>query len=393
MPTKIVNTVKKSNSNRTVKKVAKSFLTSIDKIQDPRTRHFEYPIAEIIFIAVFAVICGSESYQDFTTFGNSQLKWLKQFIPLKNGVPSHDTFQRVFMLLKPDSLEDVYREVIRSLKISKGKHLAIDGKVSRGCFNIKGRSLLNLVSAWDTENGFSLGQVATKNDEGKDVGEFNAIPKLIEIIDIKKTIITIDAGGCYGEITESIIKNGGDYAITLKENQPTLYNTSERLYKETEKNEAIQISTYSETNQGHGRIEERTYKAIELSPEIKIDEKWCGMKTIVKSENVRVIAGVASHYTRYYISSLKSSEIERIGKALRSHWGIENGLHWTLDVSFGEDANRTRKGHGAENLSKLRRIAISLLNRVKGKKTIPNLMFQAALDGDFRTQVLQASLT
>lgn len=393
MPKKVVNIVKKSNSKKHVKKTAKSLLLAMNKIEDPRTRHFEYPITEILFIAVFAVMCGSESYQDFSTFGNSQLKWLKQFLPLKNGVPSHDTFQRIFQLLKPNSLEDVFREVVASLKVSKGKHVAIDGKVSRGCFNIKGRSLLNIVSAWDTENGFALGQVATKNEEGKDVGEFNAIPKLIELIDIKETLVTIDAGGCYAEITDSIIKNGGDYAITLKENQPTLYRTAERLYEEAVQDDTIEIATHTETNKGHGRIEERTYQAISLPETEQIDVKWNGIKTMVKSESTTVIGTVRSCYTRYYICSLPATEIVRISRGIRSHWGIENGLHWVLDVSFGEDANRTRKGHGAENLSKLRRIAVSLLNRVKGKKTIPNVMFQAALDANFRTEVLNAAIT
>ena len=201
-----------------------SFLQTVSQIANPRTRPCDYPLSEILFIVAVTVMCGSESYEDIATFGKAQADWFRQFVPLNNGVPSHDTFRRVLMLLKPGSLSDACNEMFEGLHIDKqGKHIAIDGKTSRGCYNVKGQSLLNMVSAWDTERGVCLGHAVTKNDEGKETGEFNAIPKLIEQLDVKDTLVTIDAGGCYAEITGAIVAGGGDYAITLKENQPKLH--------------------------------------------------------------------------------------------------------------------------------------------------------------------------
>ena len=232
----LVNTVKKDNSQREVSKIARQFSKLLDDLTDPRTREkrIDYPLNEIIFTSLVAVICGAASYQDFATFGNEQLKWLKKFFPYTNGIPSHDTFQRVFELLDPNSLEDVYRLFIDNLKIRTTKHIAIDGKVSRGCYNIKGQCLLNSVSAFDTENGISLGQIATRDDEGKDVGEYNTIPLVIESLDISDAVVTVDAAGCYTEIVDAVVEGDGHYVITLKDNQPTLMNAAKEVFAEAE---------------------------------------------------------------------------------------------------------------------------------------------------------------
>ncbi|MGL6196347.1 MAG: ISAs1 family transposase, partial [Thermoguttaceae bacterium] len=204
--------VKKLNQTKCVKKTVCEFVKIVKQIDDPRIRHCDYPLHEVLFIAIVTVLCGGNSYPDMETFGNAQLKWLKKFLVLENGIPSHDTFLRVFQLLKPESLEDVYRYILGSIK-HKGKHIAIDGKASRGCYSIKGQSLLHTVSAWDTETGIALGQIATKNEDGKEVGEYETIPKLVKTLDIKDTLVTIDAGGCYAEIVESIVEGGGQRAV------------------------------------------------------------------------------------------------------------------------------------------------------------------------------------
>ena len=268
----------------------------------------------------------------------------------------------------------------------QGKHIAIDGKVLRGCYNKKGMSLLRTVSAWDTENGISLAQVATKNDEGKDVGEFHAIPVLIGMLDIQGRTVTIDAGGAYVEIAGAVTDGGGDYAITLKENQPTLYKEAVKMFQELEERNFEGVDCYEESNRGHGRQERRTYRTVSVTDE-KLLLKWPGLQTFVMGLFQRTTRGVTTEYRRYYFSSLGCEQVEYFGQILRKHWSIENNLHWVLDVSFGEDANRTRRGHGAENLSILRRAALSILNQHKDKMTIPNMKFRAAIDPVFRTKL------
>ena len=392
----IENVIKTHCDEKTVQGVADAFLLAVDDIHDQRDddihdqrdiERCDHLIQEILFIAVVAVLCGSESHRDMETFAKTQTEWLKQFIKLEYGAPSHDTFLRVLECLKPGYLDEAVREMFHQLNLDdKGKHIAIDGKVLRGCYNIKGMSLLRTVSAWDTENGISLAQVATKNDEGKDVGEFHAIPKLIGMLNIEGKTVTIDAGGAYVEIAGAVVEGGGDDAITLKENQPTLYKEAVKTFQELEERGFEGIDCYDESHRGHGRQERRTYYAVSVTEE-KLRTKWPGLQTFVMGMFQRTAGGVTTEYRRYYFSSMNCGEVERLGQVLRRHWSIENNLHWILDVSFNEDGNRTRRGHGAENLSILRRAALSILNQHKGKMTIPNMKFRAALDPEFRTKL------
>jgi predicted transposase YbfD/YdcC len=383
----IKNVINIDYDEQTVQCVADAFLIAVDDIDDERDiERCEHLIQEILFVAVVAVLCGSESHRDMQTFAETQIEWLRQFIKLEPGVPSHDTFRRVMETLKPGCLDEAVRDMLQQLNLhDTGDHIAIDGKVLRGCYHTKGMSLLRTVSAWDTENGISLAQVATKNDEGKDVGEFNAIPVLIDMLDIKGKTVTVDAGGAYAEIAGAVV-NGGDYAITLKENQPTLYKEAVKSFQEWEEQNFEGIDCYEESNRGHGRQERRTYRTLSVTDE-KLLSKWPGLQTFVMGLFQRTVGGTMTEYRRYYFSSLACGEVERLGQVLRKHWSIENNLHWVLDVSFGEDANRTRRGHGAENLSILRRMALSILNRHKKKMTIPNMKFRAAIDPAFRTKL------
>jgi predicted transposase YbfD/YdcC len=390
-PKRLVNIVKKENRKRKIKTIVPDFNAAVQQIDDPRTRKgaIDYPLNEILFTALVAMICGSESYQDFATFGNAQLDWLKHFFPFKHGIPSHDTFRRVFELLHPKSLEKTYRLLISGLKVRPTKHIAIDGKTSRGCYHIKGQCLLHVVSAWDTNNGIALGQLSTQNDEGKEVGEYNTIPQVIEALDMKKAVVTIDAGGCYDNIVKAIIEGKGNYVITLKDNQPTLIEEAKTAFSDAESNGSNEVKSIETSDHGHGRRERRTYQAISVPKGSDSRKKWQGLQTFVRVESYREVKGKESVEIRYLISNLSSNQIERIAQCARSHWGIENSLHWVLDVSFGEDGNRTRCGHGAENLSVLRRLAVGLMRRVKGKQTVPNMMFQAALSTTFRTNIVK----
>jgi predicted transposase YbfD/YdcC len=387
----LVNTIKKDNSRRTLKKVARQFAEILDDLADPRTRgkRIDYPLNEIVFTSLTAVLCGAESYQDFATFGEEQLHWLKNYFPFTNGIPSHDTFNRVFELLDPNSLETVYRLFIENLKIRTTKHIAIDGKVSRGCYNIKGQCLLNSVSAFDTENGIVLGQIATRDDEGKDVGEYNTIPKVIESLDIADAVVTVDAAGCYTEIVDTIIEGNGHYVITVKDNQPTLMNAAKEMFVEVESQSFEGVKNYHTSDRGHGRIEERTYYAIPVPEDSELRKKWRNLDTFVMGVFYRTVNGETSKTVRYMISDLPADQVVRLGDCFRSHWAIENKLHWVLDVSMGEDDNRTRRGNGAKNLGILRRLALGLIRQVKGKQSVPKVMWRAALSPEFRTTIIE----
>jgi predicted transposase YbfD/YdcC len=275
------------------------------------------------------------------------------------------------------------------LKIRNTQHIAIDGKASRGCYNIKGQSLLHVVSAWDTENGLALGQGKTKNDGGKDVGEYNTIPALIETLDIEKALVTIDAGGCYANIVGAVVEGNGHYLITMKDNQPTLLNAAKEAFAECEATNFEGVDRYQESNRGHGRKEERTYYAVPVPKESELRTKWQHLETFVMGIFYREVQGETSREVRYLMSDLPSSKVRRLGVSAREHWGIENRLHGGLDVSLGEDGNRTREGNGAENLGKLRRLALGLIRGVKGKQTVPNVMFRAAWSPEFRTTLIE----
>jgi predicted transposase YbfD/YdcC len=318
----LVNTIKKDNSQRRVKKIARQFAKNLANLTDPRKREkrIDYPLEEIVFTSLVAALCGADSYQDFATFGEEQLKWLRKFFPYVNGIPSHDTFRRIFELLDPNSLESTYRHFIENLKIRTTKHIAIDGKVSRGCYNIKGQCLLNSVSAFDTENGISLGQIATRDGEGKDVGEYNTIPLVIESLDIIDTVVTIDAAGCYTEIVDSIVEGKGHYVITLKDNQPTLINEAKEVFSEAESKSFEGVKSYHTSDRGHGRIEERTYYAIPVPEDSPMREKWKNLETYVKGVFKRTVNGETSETVRYAISDLPSDQVARIANCFRSHW-------------------------------------------------------------------------
>ena len=386
----LVNTIKKDNSKRKVKKITHTFDSAVHEIDDPRTKTgaIDYPLVEILFTALVAVVCGADSYPEIETFGTEQLQWLKKFFPFKNGTPSHDTFNRIFELLDPNSLEKAYRLLIEGLKIRNPKHIAIDGKASRGCYKIKGQGLLHVVSAYDTENGIALGQLKTKNDEGKDVGESNTIPALIETLDTKDAVVTIDAGGCYANVVDAIIEGKGHYLITVKDNQPTLLKEAKEAFAEVESKDFEGVTCYRESDRGHGRIEERTYDALPVAKESPLREKWQNLQTLMMGIFQREVKGEVSCHVRYMISDLPYKSVKRLGRCFRRHWGIENRLHWVLDVSFGEDGNRTREGNGAENLGKLRRLVHGLLLKVKGKQTVPKVMFRAALSPEYRTTIV-----
>ena len=362
-------------------------------VEDPRIeRTKRHQLIDVITIAICAVICGADSWVAIETYGKAKEKWLKRFLELPNGIPSHDTFARIFALINPEKFQECFLSWVKSVaKLTDGEVIAIDGKCLKHSYDKKaGNPVINMVSAWATSNKLVLGQrkVDSKSNE------ITAIPELIKVLDISGCIVTIDAIGCQKEIVNLISQNDADYIIALKKNQKNLYQSVELLFKEaiSKRCEGFSASEYSTSNSGHGREEIRNYLMLsDISNQIDSDNKWEKLKSIGMVESVRTQNGKTTVETRYYISSL-NLDAKKFGESIRSHWGIENSLHWILDVALNEDDCKIRKDNAPQNFAVLRHIAVNLLGKEKSKKLgIKNKQFLAAIDDNYLTKVLELS--
>jgi predicted transposase YbfD/YdcC len=363
-----------------------SVKTYFRRLKDPRiNRRKRHLLLDIIVIAICGVISGCDDWQQIEVFARSRQDWLKRFLRLPNGIPSHDTIERVFDRLEPEQFQACFRAWMKALHSALGlSQIAIDGKTLRG----SGRGELgdlHLVSAWATANSISLGQIAV--DEKSN--EIPAIPELLALLDVKGALVTLDAMGCQKEIAASIVERGGDYVLTVKDNQPTLLaKVQDCLEKAFENNFAgVEHDEFVTEECGHGREEKRSYTIL-VDPEFAAKEEWAKLRVIGMCCSECVRDGKPSSEVRYFIGSRKTSA-KNYGKALRNHWGIENGLHWVLDVTFAEDKNRVSKRHGAENLASVRRLALSLLKQHPEKRSIACKRLHAALDPAFLEEVLR----
>lgn len=363
-----------------------SIPTYFFSLKDPRVRNrCDHYMMDIIVIAICGVICGCDTWQQIERFGHRRHDWLKRFLALPNGIPSHDTFERLFDGFKPAVFARCFTKWTQALVRDLGlPQVAIDGKTLRGSRNKLGKAL-HMVSAWATAAHLSLGQVAV--DEKSN--EITAIPKLLELLDVKGALVTIDAMGCQKEIAKKIIEEGGDYVLTVKENQPNLLEDIQQCFNQALDSD-LQDKSYEnhETeDKGHGRLERRSYRIITNPQGIRNLQDWKGLQVIGMCHSERVIKGKSSCETRYFIGSrLASAKV--YGEALRNHWGIENNLHWQLDVSFSEDDSRVENRNAAENFSTLRRIALCLLKRHPGKGSIATKRLEAAWDTNFLEEVV-----
>ena len=359
------------------------------KLRDPRRRHCrEHRFLDIIVIAICAVAGGANSWTAMALFGRTHLAWFKRLLALPNGIPSHDTFQRVFEHLNPQALQTCVREWLLSLSGAlQVPHIAIDGKTLRG----SGSSTLgplHLVSAWATQYHLSLGQVAVDSKSN----EITAIPKLLELLDLHGAVVTIDAMGCQKAIVEEIVKKGCDYVLTVKDNQPHLLQDIQECVGQVLEHgvEGRDYQTYEKTEQGHGREERRSYVVIPDPEGIRDKAAWRKLRVIGMCTSERTVQGKKSTEVRYFIGSKKAGA-RYYGRVLRDHWRIENNLHWQLDVAFDEDRNRTRERNECENLAMLRRLALVLLKRHPSKDSLRNKRLQAGWDTDFLEAVLRTS--
>lgn len=353
-------------------------------VHDPRIdRTKKHNLVDILIIALCATVCGVEGWEEIEIFAEEREEWFRGFLELPNGIPSHDTMYRVFSRINPKELNAALIKWTEGLdQCVEGKVVAIDGKTLRGSFdNATGKGALHLISAWVEENSLVLGQVAV---EGKQ-NEITNIPLLLRMLQLKGAIVTIDAIGCQKEITRIIRQeNKADYVLALKKNQPSLYSEVMHFFSVAERSDFFTKDVFETVEKGHGRIEQRICTCLDVAGELEhVSAGWDDLKTVAKIKSVREIGGKIQEQTRYFISSLPCNAA-KIAHAVRTHWSIENSLHWRLDVTFKEDASRIRKDNAPENMAAIRRIAFSLAKaRTPRKMTVKRARFRANLNWKF----------
>lgn len=384
--------------------VAGGFLRFFSGLTDPRARNKIHHLSDMIVIAVMAVICGAEGWAEVELFGQSKHKWLSTFLELPGGIPSHDTFSRVFALLDPEAFERCFLAWMASLvELAAGRLVAVDGKSIRRSFQHAWdkSGMAHLVSALvcQGDNRVVFGQVAVEDKSN----EITAIPKLLELMDLKGAVVTIDSIGCQREIAGKITEGGGDYLLQVKENQPALHGKVKGLLDEAALPggaQGVNVGYFEQSEEGHGRIETRRVWVVDDVQHLGkgLLKLWPGLAggSLALVERTRQDLGDTSGKVtverHYYISTLKGCDdaaARLLGGYARGHWAVENNLHWQLDVSFNEDQRRIRQGHGAENFSRLCRIALNLLKRNKSVKIgIKGKRLNAGWDHDYLLRLI-----
>ena len=366
-----------------------SFIDYFADLADPRREdRCNHKLIDILFIAVCAVICGADGFTDMEEFGIAKETWLRQFLELPNGIPSHDTFGRVFARLKPAEFQQCFLSWIRAVSlVTEAGIVPIDGKKLRRSHNRScGQRAIELVSAWARANRLMLGQVKVSGDSN----EITAVPQLLRLLEIKGCIVTVDALNCQKEIASEILNQEADYVLSLKGNQGNIYKEVVRFFESVVNDHTygFQIRTHQTVDGEHGRIESRKYWHVNAPDHLKEQFDWPGLVSLGMCEARREINEQASEEKRYYLSSL-SVDAVRLAEAIRGHWSIENSLHWILDVVFREDDSRVRVGHAAENFALVRRIALNLLQQEKTlKRGVKTKRLKAALDDSYLLKVL-----
>jgi predicted transposase YbfD/YdcC len=379
-----------SSPSPTAKKLKQSVMKLFEALDDPRVkRKPEHLLVDIVAIAILAVLSGANDMVAIETYGKAKQSWLETFLELPNGIPSHDTFSRVLALLDPQLLHECFLSWVQLISDQlEIKLIHIDGKTARGTYD-REQSLkaLHTVSAWASEHHLVLAQQRVESKSN----EITAIPELLKLLDIQGAIIILDAMGTQREIAVQIVDQGGDYVLALKGNQGTLHTQLKAFFKAAERSQWVGIDvSYGEyTEAGHHRIERRQVWAVPINqvPDLPNLSKWWGVATVVMVKRKRRLWNKTTGEVCFYITSL-AADATLLAKAIRSHWGIENSLHWILDVNFREDQSRIRNGHGPENMGLLRRLSLNLLKREPSKQSLKQKRYRAAMDNDFVVKVL-----
>jgi predicted transposase YbfD/YdcC len=370
-----------------------TLLESFASLPDPRVQRTQrHKLIDIVAIAILGMTSGADTWVDIAEFGRSKEPWLRQFLELPNGIPSHDTFGRVFARLDPEHFRSCFLDWIRTVQaLTHGQVIAIDGKTLRRSHDrVAGHEAIHMVSAWATANHLVLGQVQTDAKSN----EITAIPKLLRLLDLSGCIVTIDAMGCQRDIALQIQQQQGDYVLAVKENQQGLYDRIQWLFERAERADYAQVESHDTcktVEKGHGRIEIRRCWVISDATYALYAQSvrfWAGINSLIKVVSVRRVGDTVSSETRYYISSL-SGNARQMLRVIRSHWAIENELHWCLDVAFLEDDSRVRKDHAPENLAILRHLCLSLLKQEHSAKCgLKAKRLRAAWDTAYLLKVL-----
>ncbi len=378
-------------------------------LTDPRDdRGKEHLLVDILTITLCAVTCGADDWVAVATFGETKEPWLRTFLALPNGIPSHDTFGRVFRLLDPDELRRCFLGWVRTVVGAPGEDgepgglgqqvVAVDGKTPRRSHDRRaGKDPLHLVSAWATESGLVVGQVAT----GAKSNEITAIPALLKLLALEGATVTIDAMGCQTAIAAQVVEQGADYVLALKDNQPSLHERVRLAFADADAAAGTtlplaDLAAHATVEKGHGRIERRRCRAIgdpDYLAFVDPDGAWPGLRSVACVESTRRLGDVVTTEARHYLSSLPA-DAALLQRSIRSHWGVENRLHWVLDLAFHEDSSRVRADHAPENLAIVRHLALNLLRRDPARRIgLANSRFKAALDDAYLRSILDGVRT
>lgn len=362
--------------------------TTFETLTDPRIeRTRRHELFDLVVVALCATLAGSDGWADIERFGKERLAWLRTFLSLANGIPSHDTFGRVFSRLDPAQLVACIQQWLDDVGRELGNHIAIDGKTLRGSFDkAAGKNPLHLVSAWACEARLTLGQVATEAKSN----EITAIPLLLDLLDLKGATVTIDAMGCQKEIAKKIVDSGGDYLLALKDNHPKLAEAvAEKFTKALEADAPpTDMRRHATVETNRGRRERREYFAMPAPKKLPGFADWANLATIVMVIRITMVNGRETGEVAYYLSSLPG-KIKTLAKRIRQHWSIESQLHWVLDVTFTEDASRIRKRHAPQTSAVLRRLAVSILSSdTSVKDNLRGKRYRASLSTDVLERIL-----
>ena len=375
-----------------------SLIEHFKDLNDPRVdRTKEHELIDILIIGLCCLLCGGESFNDMEDFGYAKQEWFKTFLKLRNGIPSHDTFNRLFSALDPKKFLECFLRWTQSVRQAVPQEIvALDGKALRRALN-RNESPKYVVSAWAESNSLVLGQLKVEEKSN----EITAVPELLRVLELAGCIVTVDAMGCQKKIAKEIVEADADYVLALKGNQEKVHDEvrtflmSTVLEKKQKRSkgsvvpkEVLALQQFQTVEKDQGRIETRTYFQSDYLDWFADRGKWEGLRSVGMVESIRELDGKTTTERRYYLSSLKL-EVETFARAVRGHWGVENKLHWVMDVCFREDQSRARQGHAAENLATLRRLALNLLKHEKTKKRgIRAKMLNASWDHPYLLRLL-----